>query len=169
MKTSLIGSAAVSAPFILPSGRLFAKTQDLKAQHVVLVIFGGGIRQQESVLQRYLSGSQNEDISGNILPNLFSGPLPEEKIAFGLDGNREGDIPIEKVLDRSIQEQGILFKEMRTTHVAHFGGLNVCLQGTNFTTQGLKQRPLYPTVFEYIRRHGGFPASKVWFIGSGIG
>lgn len=168
-KTSLLGTAAVSAPFILPSGRLFAKTQDLKAQHVVLVIFGGGIRQQESVLQRYLSGSQNEDIPGNILPNLFSGPLPEEKIAFGLDGNREGEIPIEKVLNRSIQAEGVLFKEMRTTHVAHFGGLNVCLQGTDFTTQGLKQRPVFPTVFEYIRRHGGFPARKVWFIGSGIG
>lgn len=169
LKTSLLGSAAISAPFILPSGRLFAKTQNLKANHVVMVIFGGGIRQQESVLQRYLSGSQNEDISGNILPNLFSGALPSEKIAFGTDGTRAGENPIKTILDRSIQEQGVLFREMRTQHVAHFGGLNVCMQGANFSTQGLKQRPVFPTVFEYIRRHGGFPASKVWFIGSGIG
>lgn len=164
-----MGTAAVGSPFILPSGRLFAKTQDVKAKHVVVVVFGGGIRQQESVLQRYLSGSQNEDIPGNILPNLFSGELPTEKIAFGTDGTRAGENPIAPLLSKSLQEQGVLFREMRTQHIAHFGGLNVCVQGANFTTQGLKQRPIFPTMFEYVRRHGGFPASKVWFIGSGIG
>ena len=168
-KTSLLGTAAISAPFILPSGRLFAKTQNVRANHVVVVIFGGGIRQQESVLQRYLSGSQNEDIPGNILPNLFSGALPEEKVAFGTDGTRPGEHPIAPVLHQSLQEQGVLFREMRTQNVAHYGGLNVCVQGAKFSTQGLRQRPLYPTMFEYIRRHGGFPASKVWFVGSGIG
>lgn len=169
LKTSVVGTAAVGAPFILPSGRLFAKTQNVKAKHVVVVVFGGGIRQQESVLQRYLSGSQNEDIPGNILPNLFSGDLPEDKIAFGTDGTREGEHPIPAILDRPLQEQGVLFREMKTLHVAHFGGLNVCVQGSSFDTQGLKERPLFPTMFEYVRRHGGFPASKVWFIGSGIG
>lgn len=169
LKTSIAGTAAFSTPFILPSGRLFAKTQDLKAKHVVVVVFGGGIRQQESVLQRYLAGSQNEDIPGNILPNLFSGELPSDKIAFGTDGTREGEIPIPKLLDRSLQQQGVLFREMKTLHVAHFGGLNVCVQGSSFDTQGLKERPLFPTMFEYVRRHGGFPASKTWFIGSGIG
>jgi hypothetical protein len=46
------------------------------------------------------------------------------------------------------------------------------VQGNTFTAQGLKQRPVNPTIFEYIRRHGGpvdFPASKVWFVGNGIG
>ena len=55
------------------------------ADHVVFVLFAGGIRQQESVLQQYLAGSQNEDIPGNIMYNMLNGDPPEDKIAYGLD------------------------------------------------------------------------------------
>ena len=43
------------------------------------------------------------------------------------------------------------------------------VQGSRATTQGLKTKTVNPTIFEYARRHGGYSASKVWFIGNGIG
>ena len=62
------GAAAagtIIAPYILPSGRLFAASGGSGlAQHVVLVMFAGGVRQQESVLQRYLADSQGEPYEG---------------------------------------------------------------------------------------------------------
>lgn len=156
-------------PYLLPSGRLFARTQDVRAKHVVVVLFAGGIRQQESVLQRYLAGSQNETIPGNILPNLFAGAAPEDKIVYGRDGVRSGEIPLTPLLASPLQQQGTLFRELRTSNVGHYGGLNLCLQGHDLATQGLRQHPLHPTMFEYVRRHAGLPAEQVWFIGSGIG
>jgi len=54
IQNTVIGSAAAfSIPYILPTGRLFAQTGTKLADHVVFVAFAGGVRQQESVLQRY--------------------------------------------------------------------------------------------------------------------
>jgi len=47
--------------------------------------------------------------------------------------------------------------------------MNALLQGNTLYAQGLRQKPLHPTIFEYTRRHLGAPASKVWFVGNGIG
>jgi hypothetical protein len=47
--------------------------------------------------------------------------------------------------------------------------MNALLQGNTIFSQGLRQKPLHPTIFEYTRRHLGAPASKVWFVGNGIG
>ncbi|MEM6261053.1 MAG: hypothetical protein AAGI38_00995 [Bacteroidota bacterium] len=166
------GAAAVGAigmPYLLPSGRLFARTQSRLADHVVVVLFAGGVRQQEAVEQRYLDGSQNEAIPGNILYNLLNGDPPEQKIVYGTDASLRGEIPIPRLLNQTLQQQGTLFREMRATLVGHYGGLNVALQGNTLTTQGLRQKPLNPTIFEYVRRHAGEPASKVWFVGNGIG
>ena len=58
-KSSLASAAAISIPFILPSGRLFAASGMRMADHVVLVAFAGGVRQQESILQRYLDINKN--------------------------------------------------------------------------------------------------------------
>ncbi|MFN0203906.1 MAG: hypothetical protein ACKVTZ_20465 [Bacteroidia bacterium] len=169
LKNAVFGAgAALAAPYLLPSGRLFARTTATLADHVILVMFAGGVRQQESVLQRYLAGSQNENIEGNILYNLFDGTAPIDKIVYGTDGNLAGEIPIPRVLNSSIQQQGTIFREMRSSNAGHFGGLNVMLQGNNVVKQGLKQRPLNPTIFEYLRRHGGIPATKTWFVGNGI-
>ena len=54
----IVAAGSIVAPYILPSGSMFAKTTAGAAQHVVFVLFAGGVRQQESVLQRYLSDSQ---------------------------------------------------------------------------------------------------------------
>ena len=69
IKKASLASAAITAPFILPSGRLFAASGMRMSDHVVLVAFAGGVRQQESILQRYLDDSQSYPSAGNILYN----------------------------------------------------------------------------------------------------
>ncbi|MEM6261075.1 MAG: hypothetical protein AAGI38_01105 [Bacteroidota bacterium] len=167
-----IGAASAGIfgmPYVLPEGRLFARTNSELAGHVVLVLFAGGVRQQESVGQQYLAGSQNEDVPGNILYNLLAGDPPETKIVYGTDANLEGEVPIRQVLNQPLELQGTFFREMRTSMLGHYGGLNVAIQGNTVLTQGLAQKPVNPTIFEYVRRHRGLKATDVWFIGNGIG
>lgn len=161
-------TSAIAAPYLLPSGRLFARTTSTLADHVVLVMFAGGVRQQESILQQYLEGSQNETIPGNILYNMLNGAPPEDKVVYGTNGNLQGEIPIPRILSQTIETQGTIFREMRAGSAGHYNGLNAMLQGSSVLKQGLRVRPLYPTIFEYLRRHAGLPASKVWFVGNGI-
>lgn len=169
-KAGSIGAAAIAAPYILPSGRLFAATGSQMAKHVVYVLFAGGVRQQESVLQRYLADSQGLQWEGNIMYNMLSGAPPQAKIAYGTDPQvgPSGAIPIPKILNQTLQEQGTLFPEVKAANGGHYGGLNTLITGNSSLTQGLRQKPVYPTVFEYARRHLGAPASKVWFVGNTI-
>ena len=60
-RVALATSGAIVAPYILPSGRLFAATGSRLANHVVFVLFAGGIRNQESVKQEYLLGQRSEE------------------------------------------------------------------------------------------------------------
>ncbi len=167
-KTGLAGAAAISVPYILPSGRLFAQTGNRKAEHVILAMYGGGIRQQESILQRYLADSQGVPIEGNIMINLFNGEQPEDKIVYGTDGFLPGDTPRPKVLDQTIQSTGTTFREVTASAAGHYNGFLTMLQGNTNFNQALRERPYSPTVFEYIRRHAGEKASDVWFIGESI-
>jgi hypothetical protein len=168
IKKAGLAAAGISvAPYILPSGRLFAPTGMRSSEHVVMVAFAGGVRQQESVLQRYLDDSQGEPYPGNIMYNLFDGAPPENKIVFGTGTG--GLNPIPSILSETIESQGTIFREVSALSAGHFGGLNSLVQGSTVTTQGLKQRPINPTIFEYLRRHGGYSATDVWFVGNGIG
>ena len=115
-------AAALSAsvfPYILPSGIINKRTTSMMADHVVFVLFAGGVRQQESVLQQYLAGSQNEDVEGNILYNMLSGAPPETKIAYGVDDQVNdivGRFPIDPLLQSSLESQGTLFPESKNNH-----------------------------------------------------
>ena len=169
LKKVALGSTAISMPFIIPSGRLFAATGSAMADHVVFVAFAGGVRQQESVLQRYLLDSQDYPSEGNIMYNILNGASPTDKIVYGTDGTVSGDTPIPKILNQTLESQGTIFKEMVSSHAGHYGGLNTLLTGNYQYTQGLKSKSYMPTIFEYTRRHLGIPASKVWYIGNGIG
>ena len=160
-------------PYILPSGRLFATTPDPRSEYVVYVLFGGGVRQQESVLQSYLHESQegfDSSYAGNIMPNLLNGALPTRKIAFGTNSanGTPGDTPIPTILNTSLQDQGVLFKEVSAVNAGHYGGLNSLLTGNSSVAQGLKARPNFPTIFEYARKHLGLKATETWFIGNTI-
>ncbi|MDE0870827.1 MAG: alkaline phosphatase family protein [Flavobacteriales bacterium] len=166
-KAGLAAAGFSVAPYILPSGRLFAPTGARSSEHVVMVAFAGGVRQQESVLKRYLDDSQNEPYPGNIMYNIFDGEPPVSKIVYGTGTG--GISPIPAILGQSLEQQGTVFREISALSAGHFGGLNSLVQGSTVTTQGLKQRPINPTIFEYLRRHGGYSATDVWFIGNGIG
>ena len=166
-KAGLAAAGSVAAPYILPSGRLFAASGRQLSAHVVLVMFAGGVRQQESVLQRYLEDSQeNDPYPGNIMYNMLTGDAPTQKIVYGT--GQGGLTPIPQILPTTLQQQGTLFPEVSALSAGHFGGLNSLIQGSTVTTQGLKQRPLNPTIFEYLRRHGGYSATDTWFVGNGI-
>ena len=167
-RSAAAGAATIIAPYILPSGRLFARDGVAKTNHVVFVMFGGGVRQQEAVLQRYLDDSQGFNIPGNIMYNMFDGTPPDDKIVYGNDGTLPGDTPIPRVLSSTLQQQGVLFKEVECQTAGHYNGFASLVQGNTLLTQGLRQKPINPTVFEYLRRHKNTPASKVWFIGDSI-
>lgn len=167
-KAGAVAGAAFAAPYILPTGRLFAASGGGgMAQHVVFVLFAGGVRQQESVLKRYLGDSQNDPYEGNIMYNMLNGAPPELKIAYGT--GLGGINPIPSILGSTLQQQGTLFQEMRAVSTGHYGGLNSLLQGNTAATQGLTQKPLRPTIFEYLRRHAGLSATQTWFVGNTIG
>jgi hypothetical protein len=169
-KSAATAAGAIAAPYILPSGRLFAQTGSRSAEHVVLVMFAGGVRHQESVGMRYLDDSQiNEPYPGNIMYNMLTGAPPEMKIVYGTGEGGISPIPtLPTFTNNSLQAQGTLFQEMRAFSSGHFGGLNSIIQGVAAESQGLKQRPINPTIFEYVRRHGGYNATDVWFVGNGI-
>ena len=172
-RAALTGTAAVAAPYLLPGGRLFAATGNPPmAGHVVVVLFAGGIRHQEAIGQQYLR-DQSLDVEGNIMYNLLPGDRPDIKIVYGTysaDGQPGGQ-PIAPVLQTPLATQGTLFPEMRysTGGTGHFQGLSTAMSGYYGTTQGLQQRSVHPTIFEYLRRFGGFTATDTWFVGNGIG
>ena len=69
LKLSATATAGIiAAPYILPSGRLFAATGARVADHVVFVLFGGGLRNQETVDAHYLATQAGQSAEGNILP-----------------------------------------------------------------------------------------------------
>jgi hypothetical protein len=172
-KTGMVTAGTVAAPYILPTGRMFARTNAPKAEYVVMVMFAGGVRQQESVLQRYLDDSQEvTGAAGNIMPNLFTGIAPDRKIVYGTDpggGATRGSEPIPRILSQSMEDTGAVFKEMSAISAGHYVGLNTLITGSLGTAQGLKTRPKYPTIFEYLRKHAGFAALDTWFIANGLG
>jgi len=150
---------------------IFARTKSAMANHVVFVLFAGGVRQQESVEQLYLAQSQGlNDVEGNIMYNMLNGASPTIKVVYGTTapGGQDGGQPIPKILQNTIQQQGTYFREVVSRNGGHFAGLSTSVSGFYGTTQGLQQRPINPTIFEYVRKHLGVPASKVWFIGNGI-
>ena len=84
-------------------------------------------------------------------------------------GGLEGEQEIPQLLTTSIERQGLTIKEMYSRVVGHYSGLNALITGTYDYTQGLKQKPTSATIFEYVRKHLGVPATKAWFVGNGIG
>jgi hypothetical protein len=173
--TAAAAAGAVFTPYLLPTGRLFASSGSQLAEHVVLVLFAGGVRQQESVLQQYLGQSQNmgPDYEGNILYNLLNGAPPVNKIVYGTDpqGQPAGSAPIPQLLSQTIESQGTFFPEVTFSKAGtgHYVGLSSVISGNYGVSQGLRQRPVFPTIFEYARRHLGLPATKTWMVGNGIG
>ncbi|MEM6260916.1 MAG: alkaline phosphatase family protein [Bacteroidota bacterium] len=152
---SLLAASGLVMPYILPSGRLFAKTMSRKVNHVVFCLFAGGIRNIESV-------HQNE---GNLMPALLRG---QGSTMPGLQPVPRSPRP------RPLQEEGTLFKEMRYAQgpTGHFNGHTVAITG-QYTNTGLnlQENPQSPTVFEYYLKHNSpsQTALNAWWISNALG
>ncbi len=163
--SGLLAGGVIGAPYILPSGRLFAATGNRIADHVVFVLFAGGIRNQESVKQQYLA-TQGLGPSGNVMNNMLSGAAPSSTLGI-YD-------PWDPVLTNPLSDQGTLFPEMRYTEgpTGHYNGHTVAMTG-NYTQTGLNLNinPESPTVFEYYRKHSNPAQSALnaWWISEGLG
>src|SRR5688500_3406096 len=122
--SGLTAAGIIGAPYILPTGRLFAASGVRLANHVVFVLFGGGIRNQESVKMEYLLG-QGQSTTGNVMPNMLSGPQPGSNLVY---------TPWNPVLSTPLSQQGTLFKELRYAQgpTGHYNGHTVAITG-NYT------------------------------------
>lgn len=154
-KTGLAAAAGIAAPFILPSGRLFARTMNRKVNHVVFCLFAGGVRNMESV-------HQNE---GNLMPALLE----------GADSNNPGlDSLPPSPWGIRLHKEGTMFQEMRYKEgpTGHFNGHTVAITGV-YTNTGLNLRsnPDYPTVFEYYLKHNSpaVTAKNAWWVSNALG
>lgn len=170
-KATLTTAGSFAAPYILPSGRLFAPTGTQLAPHVVLIMFAGGLRNQETVDQLYLTQSQYQwnpdpsiNVPGNIMYNMLDGTAPATKRVYGTGPG--GNTPIPQILGTTLQSQGVLFKEVEAIAAGHYGGSVGLLQGTTDLAQPLLERPKTPTIFEFLRKHGGYDATDTWFLGN---
>lgn len=162
-KATLTTAGAFMTPYILPSGRLFAPTGTRLANHVVFVLFGGGIRNQEAVKQKYLI-DQGIPVGGNVMNNMLTGAAPSSNVIY----NQWAPI------GSSLQSQGALFPEMRYTTgpTGHYNGHTVAMTG-RYTETGLNLNinPEHPTIFEYYRKHNSpqNSALKAWWLSEGLG
>jgi hypothetical protein len=163
-KTALATAGAFVVPYILPSGRLFAASGVRLANHVVFVLFAGGIRNQESVKQQYLL-DQGVATTGNVMPNMLTGSQPTQNLVY------QKWTP---VLTTPLQQQGTLFKEMRYKDgpTGHYNGHTVGMTGAyTYTGLNLNINPEKPTIFEYYRKHYEPEKSAInaWWLSEGLG
>lgn len=157
-KTAMAAAATIAAPYILPSGRLFAATGNRVVNHVVFCLFAGGIRNIESV--------QKE--RGNLMPSILSdGSSVDPMIAAGMD-------PLPSIPGSSLQSQGTLYNQFRYAQgpTGHFNGHSTAITGS-YTLQDLniKEPPKMPTVFEYYRKHSdpNQSALNAWWVSNTLG
>lgn len=154
-KTSLLGAASIGAPYLLPSGRLFARTMERKVNHVVFCLFAGGLRNIETIAQA----------EGNLMSGTFSGAA---STIPGLD-----PIPA-SVYPGLLKNEGTLFPEFRYKQgpTGHFNGHTVALTGA-YTNTGLnlKANPDSPTIFEYYLKHNSpaVTSRNAWWVSNALG
>jgi hypothetical protein len=161
----LISATAIIAPYILPTGRLFAASGTRIANHVVFVLFAGGLRNQETVDKLYVSAQTGFSSNGNIMPNMLSGATPLNQLVH---------TPWNPILTTPLQQRGTLFKEVRYSQgpTGHYNGHTVAITG-KYTETGLNLNlnPDFPTIFEYYRKHNspGESALNAWWLSEGLG
>lgn len=163
-KTALATAGMLTVPYILPTGRLFAGIGDRVVNHVVFVLFAGGVRHQESVDMSYLT-AQGLPSSGNIMENILNGAPPSSNIIYN---------HWQPILPSPLVTQGTLFKELSYASgpTGHFNGHTAAITG-NYTTESLSlnANPDTPTVFEYYRKHTDPARSAInsWWLSEGLG
>lgn len=156
----LTAGATFAAPYILPSGRLFAASGARKANHVVLCLFAGGVRSLES--HNYANGQ-----FGNLMPYTFTGS------PVNLDGVDIGNA-LGVPTGQTLQEQGTLFKNFKLNQgpTGHYNGHATVMTGVYTDTNlNINANPQYPTLFELYRKHNtpSMSALNSWWISNSLG
>jgi hypothetical protein len=152
-------AGVMAAPYFLPSGRLFAPSGARLANHVVVCLFAGGVRNLESV----------HKAEGNLMPNILAGTESiSPDIAPGMD-----PLP-PSPLSQPLQRFGTLFKEFRFGNgpTGHYSAHTVALTGRYTTTDiSLREAPRYPTLFELYRKHSTpeKAAINAWWVSNSLG
>ena len=147
------------APYLLPSGRLFARTGSRRINHVVFCLFAGGVRNLESI----------QKAEGNLLPAMLTGTEPiNSQIAPAMD-----PLPASP-LSMPLQKYGTLFKEFRYAQgpTGHYNGHTTAVTG-RYTDNNIdiKSHPEYPTIFEYYRKHNNQEETALnsWWVSNALG
>ncbi len=157
-KTAIATAGTFVVPYILPSGRLFAATGARKANHVVVCLFAGGVRNLEAM----------QKAEGNLMPYTLTGSEPiSASISAGMTA-------IAAPSGTRLQNDGTLFKEFRykTGPTGHFNGHTTAVTGVYTSTDlNLKEHPEFPTIFEYYRKHNSptNSALNAWWISNSLG
>lgn len=155
---ALTAAGAIVAPYILPSGRLFAATGSRKVNHVVFCLFAGGVRNLESMHKS----------EGNLMTNTLNG---NESVSADIAG---GMSALPQLASNRLQNLGTLFQEFRYSSgpTGHYNGHTTAITG-KYTDEAiqLKQPPKYPTIFEYYRKHNSpsMSALNAWWISDSLG
>jgi hypothetical protein len=157
-KATAATAGAFMAPYILPSGRLFAATGTRIVDHVVFCLFAGGVRNLESV----------HKADGNLMPNTLLG---SESISGDIAGGVQN---LGLVGGPRLQQMGTLYKEFRFAQgpTGHFSGHSSVMTGVyNLSDINIRQRPQSPTVFEYYRKHSDPTANALnaWWVSNALG
>ncbi len=158
-QAGLAAAGAFVAPYILPSGRLFAATGARKANHVVFCMFAGGVRNIDSV--------QHHD--GNLLTNILN-----NNTAISPDIAPAMTVLPSNPLGYTLDSRGSLFKEFKYQKgpTGHFNGHTVALTGQYSNTDlVIKENPKVPTIFEYYRKHNSpqNAATNCWWVANTLG
>lgn len=152
-------AGAFTAPYLLPSGRLFAASGVRKVNHVVLLLFAGGVRNLESV--------QFND--GNLMPNLLAGGSSvSPDILPAMDLLPPGPF------SQPLQSFGTLFRNFRykAGPTGHYNGHTVAVTGQYVNTDlNIREAPRNPTIFEYYRKHNSPQQSALnsWWVANSLG
>jgi len=157
-KLTLTTTGIIGAPYILPTGRLFASTGIRKANHVVFCLFAGGVRNQESV----------HKMDGNLMPYTLKG-------SEGISADIVSGINfVPPNTGMTLQEQGTLYKEFRMKYgpTGHYGAHATAMTGV-YTGENLNinANPQYPTIFELYRKHNSpsMSAKNTWWVSNSLG
>lgn len=155
---ALTAAGSIVMPYILPTGRLFAATGTRRANHVVFCLFAGGVRNLESM----------QKADGNLMMNTLTG---NESISSDI---LPGMVALPQLATTRLQTQGTLFKKFQYASgpTGHYNGHTTAITG-RYSDEAirLKEPPLYPTIFEYYRKHnpGSNSALNAWWVSNALG
>lgn len=160
-KAGIATAGMFVAPYILPSGRLFAASGTKLVDHVVFCLFAGGVRNIESIKQD----------QSNLLTTMFNGTFQSQT---GIDAILPAS-PFANPNDR-LQKYGKLYREFRYAQgpTGHFNGHVTAVTGKHTQTDlNFKAHPDSPTVFEYYRKlsdpSNPKSALNAWWVSDSLG